>query len=72
MGYTNHPLLKGIEALEEPGHDRYSYRLHDAIDTDILQMIVEDGNPDTAVSFDVKGYRVTVFGDGEIDPEEST
>lgn len=64
-------IVEAVSAVSDVDPCQWETRLYDVVDPDALRQIVRTGGPDVQVSFRFGGYRVSVFGDGEITVTEA-
>ena len=67
MPSTDTPAMQVVDALHSHDLQLFDFQLYDAIDPDALDRLVASADPDLRVTFTVKGFAVTVTGDGRID-----
>lgn len=59
-------LYRIVSRLEEHGLPADSYRLYDTVDPNALAAVIESADAGLQVTFVVHGFRVAVFGDGQV------
>jgi hypothetical protein len=59
-------VIERVAAAERAESTDLRARLHDVVDPEALDRVIERGSPDLTVEFRFNGYRVTVGGDGTV------